>query len=69
MSTPRLFEKYPDARGVISLSKVGFNQAKTEAFVRVEFTHCGLCGRGDQVLLVKKSGVWTVKEIFNLWVS
>lgn len=67
--TQALFEKYPDARGVISLSKIGFNQDRTEAFVRVEFTHCGLCGRGDQVLLEKKSGVWKVKGIFNLWVT
>jgi hypothetical protein len=67
--TQALFEKYPGVGGVISLSKVGFSKDMTEAFVSVEFTHCALCGRGDKVLLGRKSGVWKVKAIYNGWVS
>jgi len=64
-----LYEKYPDANGLISISKVGFNKEKNQAFVEVELTFCGLCGSGDYVLLEKEQGIWKVKEIFNRWVS
>ena len=64
-----LYVKYPDASGLISISKVGFNKEKNQAFVEVELTYCGLCGSGDYVLLQKEQGIWKVKEIFNRWVS
>ncbi len=64
-----LYDKYPDAGGLISFSKVGFNKEKNQAFVEVELTFCGLCGSGDYVLLQKEQGIWKVKEIFNRWVS
>lgn len=64
-----LYDKYPDARGLIKFSKIGFNKKRDQAFVEVNFTHCGLCGSGDYVLLEKKNNVWKIKEIFNKWVS
>lgn len=63
-----LFEKYPEAKGLIKFSKIGFNKKRNQAFVEVKFTHCGLCGRGDYVLLEKKQGIWKIKEIFNRWI-
>ncbi len=63
------FEKFPDARGMIRLSKVGFNTDKTEAFVFVEFICFSLCGGGNNVLLEKDFGVWKVKEQFEGWKS
>ncbi len=64
-----LYDKYPVARGLIKFSKIGFNKKRNQAFVEVNFTHCGLCGSGDYVLLEKKQDVWKIKEIFNRWVS
>jgi len=63
------FEKFPDARGMIRLSKVGFNKDRTEAFVYVEFICSVLCGGGNNVLLEKNSGQWKVKEQFEGWKS
>jgi len=64
-----LYEKHPNARGIIRLSKVGFNKDRTEAFVFIEFRCEPFCGRGDNVLLEKPVGVWKVKEVFVGWKS
>ena len=63
------YQRYPDARGLIALSRVGFNQGRDQAFVRVEFTFCPLCGHGDRVFLKKESGKWTVADTFFGWAS
>ncbi len=63
------YKKYPDARGIIRLSKVGFNKDGTEAFVFAEFICFSLCGGGNNVLLEKNFGVWKVKEQFEGWKS
>jgi hypothetical protein len=60
---------YPDAGGMISLSKVGFNNDRDEAFVRVEYIFCPLCSHGGFVLLRKQWGVWRVVENFGGWAS
>ena len=63
------FKKFPDARGMIRLSKVGFNTDRTEAFVFVEYICFALCGGGNNVLLEKNSSGWKVKEEFEGWKS
>jgi hypothetical protein len=63
------FEKFTDARGMIRLSKVGFNKDRTEAFVFVEFVCFALCGGGNNVLLEKDSSRWKIKEQFEGWKS
>jgi hypothetical protein len=62
-------QQYPGARGIIALSNVGFNESHDQAFVRVEFTFCPLCGHGDRVLLRKEYGKWAVVDTFQTWVS
>lgn len=63
------YQRYPDARGMIALSRVGFNQARDQAFLRVEFTFCPLCSHGEKVLLKKEWGKWKVAESFGGWAS
>ena len=62
-------QRYSGAHGIIALSRVGFNNSRDQAFVRVEFTFCPLCSHGDRVLLKKESGKWTVVDTFQTWVS
>jgi hypothetical protein len=51
------FVKYPDARGFIELSPVGFD-TRTHAVIYVSH-HCGgLCGGGGYGFLEKENGVW-----------
>jgi len=52
------FQRYPDSRGWIELSAVGFNVNKTVAVVYMGH-HCGpLCGGGGFHVLEKKDGKW-----------
>lgn len=63
------YARYPDAAGVIFLSRVGFNGARTEALVEVG-RGCGLgCGEGEFVFLRKSAGAWRVVDGFGGWMS
>jgi hypothetical protein len=53
---------------LISLSRIGFNQDQSQAFVMIDY-FCPLCGFGKCILLEKQNGVWQVKEEFRGWVS
>jgi hypothetical protein len=54
--------RFPGAWGFITLSKVGFNGAHTEALVHVHFL-CGVSCASDEILFLRKIGSrWTVIE-------
>jgi len=58
----RFYRQYPDSKGWIELSAVGFNPDKTVAVVYVGH-HCGpLCGGGRFHVLEKKEGKWVPLE-------
>jgi hypothetical protein len=63
------YEEFPKARGIISLSRVGFNRERNQAFARVEYTFCPLCSHGGMVFLRKEWGMWRVVENFGGWAS
>jgi len=50
------------------LSRVGFNEARTQALVLGDY-HCPLCGDGHSYLLEKRKGVWSVVAIVMRWIS
>jgi len=57
-SWEKFYERYPNSRGYIDLSPVGFNKEKTVAIVYMGH-HCGnLCGGGTFYVLQKKDGKW-----------
>jgi hypothetical protein len=63
------YAKYPEAAGVIFLSRAGFNGGRTEALVEVG-RGCGLgCGEGAFVFLRKDGGSWKVSESYGGWMS
>jgi hypothetical protein len=65
----KFYGKYPDARGFLALSRVGFNQAKDTAVLYTEYQSGLTAGEGDVVLMKKTDGRWTVEENSMFWQS
>jgi hypothetical protein len=65
----KFYAKYPDARGFLALSRVGFNQAKDTAVLYTEYQSGATAGEGDVVLMKKTDGRWTVEDNSMFWQS
>ncbi len=63
------YEKYPQANGIIEVSRVGFNSAGDEALVYVGNQHDYLAGAGFLVWMEKVDRQWVEKERIMLWIS
>jgi hypothetical protein len=61
--------RYPTANGMITLSRVGFNEDRSQALIFVGYGCGWLCGGGDYVLLKKKDGAWKIEAKSMTWVS
>lgn len=63
-------ERFPSSSGLITLSRVGFNAARTQAVLNVDRGCGGLCGDGTIVLLARDaSGRWRVVHTRGTWIS
>lgn len=61
------FKKYPESTGLLSFSRIGFNEQKTHAILYVE-KNCGnKCGTGNYLFYYKTSDKWKVGSIFKVW--
>lgn len=60
---------HPDAPGITSLSRVGFNPEMTQALVYVGTQSHWLAGSGTFLLLEKVDGSWTVRQQVMTWIS
>lgn len=58
-----LRERYPDSRGYLWFSAVGFNATKTRALVYLAYQCGGLCGAGAHQLLEKVDGRWQPAQL------
>jgi hypothetical protein len=63
------YEQYPDAPGITTLSRVGFNYAFDQALVYVGTLSHYLAGAGYYVLLKKVNGSWIVDQQVMSWIS
>ena len=63
------YKRFPGSSGLVSLSKIGFNNDHTQAIVYVANVCGGLCGSGEFVVLKKVRGRWVVDRRDQLWVS
>jgi len=66
----QLFARYfPKSSGIVSLSRIAYNESGNEAMAYLAFS-CGLlCGHGLAVVLQQFDGRWTVVEHMYLWES
>jgi hypothetical protein len=60
---------YPGAGGVVTVSRVGFNSAETEALVYWSVYRAARAARGSIILLQKENEVWTVRQELMIWTS
>jgi ABC-type phosphate transport system substrate-binding protein len=65
----KFYAKYPDSKGFLALSRVGFNQAKDTAVLYTEYQSGATAGEGDLVLMKKTDGRWTVEDNSMFWQS
>ena len=65
----KFYAKYPDSKGFLTLSRVGFNRAKDTAVLYTEHQSGATAGEGDVVLMKKTDGRWTVEDNSMLWQS
>jgi hypothetical protein len=63
------YKRFPGSSGLVSLSKIGFNNDHTQAIIYVANVCGGLCGSGEFVVLKKVRGRWVVDRTDQLWVS
>jgi hypothetical protein len=60
---------FPDAAGVVTVSRVGFNRAGTQALAYWSVYLAPLAASGSVILLEKEDGRWTVRQNLMIWIS
>jgi hypothetical protein len=63
------YNRYPQAPGITTLSRVGFNSTFDQALVYIGTQSNWLAGEGYYVLLKKTGGVWSINQQVMIWVS
>lgn len=63
------FSKFPGSKGLINLSRVGFNSDRTQAIVHVGIGCGGTCGDTQVIFLRKDNNQWRVEARFLTSVS
>ncbi len=63
------YNNYPDAPGLTTISRVGFNAAFDQALVYVGTQSHYLAGAGYFVLLTRSGETWTVDQKVMTWIS
>ena len=56
------YEKYPDSNGLISVSRIGYDKAKTTALIHVIHSYGTLGASYYFIVLEKKSGTWGISK-------
>jgi hypothetical protein len=63
------YERYPQAPGITTLSRVGFNNALDQALVYIGTQSNWLAGSGYYILLKKLNGAWSIDQRVMTWIS
>ena len=58
-----------EVHGVVRLSRVGFNKARTKAYLYMDYVCGDLCGHGWGIFLVRSGETWTVDNVVAKWIS
>lgn len=61
--------RFPDAAGLIGLSRIGLSENGGQALVYLSFSFGSLAGHGALFLLERRSGRWRIVAEHVVWVS
>ena len=61
--------RYPTSRGIVRLSRVGFNKNKTQALLYFAGQYAPAAGEGYLILLGKTSSEWKIITQVTVWIS
>ena len=59
----------PRSQGILTLSRVGFNQARDTAVLYAGNQWHAAAGEGNMALMKKTAGGWTVQDKAMMWTS
>jgi hypothetical protein len=63
------YGRYPQAPGITTFSKVGFNAKRDQALVYMGTQSNWTVGTGYYLLLKKVNGTWSIDQQVMIWVS
>ena len=63
------YNHYPQAPGITTFSRVGFNESLDQALVYMGTQSNWLAGSGYYILLKKANGTWSIDQQVMIWVS
>lgn len=63
------YKCYPDAFGILSFSRVGFNQERNTALFYFGLQQASIVGRGQMILMRHVDGAWHFRASYTLWIS
>ncbi|MGD0751200.1 MAG: hypothetical protein ABSA23_07300 [Anaerolineales bacterium] len=63
------YNRYPQAPGITTFSRVGFNASLDQALVYMGTQSNWLVGTGNYFLLKKVNGTWSIDQQVLIWVS
>ena len=65
----RFYKAYPDAIGLVRISRVGIDEQTSQALFYMSLRQGGLRGSGHFMLLHRPLGIWRVLATAQAWVS
>ncbi len=63
------YNDYENANGIIWLSRIAFNEDKTQAVFEIDYSYGSLGGGGNFIWLRKENGSWTIINSLLTWIS
>ena len=66
---PEYYERFADAQGILTLSRVGFNSEGTQALLYYGNQYAGLGGKGEMVLFDRVDNRWLITKRYMIWIS
>lgn len=66
---PNFYDTYQNFDGILSFTRIAFSEDNTQALFEFSRVYGSLGGDGYVAYLEKVDGEWTIKEIFQTWIS